>query len=223
MPRARPPRLSILVVHGERTFGESLAIALQDRHSHVARAAATEAEALAVLAESLPDVVLADGRAGAAARTIRRILDTRQEAEVIALVPEEGELARARVLDAGAVAFLPTSSSVAEIADAVVAVHQDRELIGAEERRELARALRRARIEEATEQQRAKRLTSRQTEILQLMADGMSSRDIADRLGLSPNTLRTHVYNILTRLGAHSKLEAMAVAIRQGMVSTGGG
>ena len=52
------------------------------------------------------------------------------------------------------------------------------------------------------------------------MADGLSARDIAGHLGMSPLTLRTHVQNILMRLGVHTKVEALAVAIRHGKVSS---
>jgi two-component system nitrate/nitrite response regulator NarL len=79
--------------------------------------------------------------------------------------------------------------------------------------------LRRRRHQESTERQRANRLTPRQTQIMQMMADGASSEEIARRLKVSPYTLRTHVQNILTRLGVHTKVEAMAIAIRHGKIS----
>ena len=52
------------------------------------------------------------------------------------------------------------------------------------------------------------------------MATGMSSDAIAKALGMSPHTLRTHTQNILTKLGVHSKMEALVIAIRHGAVST---
>jgi two-component system, NarL family, nitrate/nitrite response regulator NarL len=51
------------------------------------------------------------------------------------------------------------------------------------------------------------------------MADGASPDQISERLGVSPYTLRTHVQNVLTKLGVHSKLEALAFAIRHGKVA----
>src|SRR5687767_2598005 len=56
--------------------------------------------------------------------------------------------------------------------------------------------------------ERAERLTLREIEVLQLTADGLSMDRIAARLEISPNTIRTHVQNALTKLGVHSKLEA---------------
>jgi two-component system nitrate/nitrite response regulator NarL len=51
-----------------------------------------------------------------------------------------------------------------------------------------------------------------------MLAQGIPTSEIAGKLGMSPLTLRTHVQNILTRLGVHTKLEAMALAIRHGKV-----
>ena len=61
-------------------------------------------------------------------------------------------------------------------------------------------------------------LTSREREVLGLMASGLTNRDIAARLYLSVNTIRGHVQHILDKLDAHSKLEAVVIAARQGLV-----
>ncbi len=61
-------------------------------------------------------------------------------------------------------------------------------------------------------------LTSRELDVLRLMASGLTNRDIATELYLSVNTIRGHVQRVLDKLGAHSKLEAVAIADRQGLV-----
>jgi DNA-binding NarL/FixJ family response regulator len=61
-------------------------------------------------------------------------------------------------------------------------------------------------------------LTVRQRETLSLMVAGMGNKDIAGRLGLRLNTVRNHVQNVLVKLDAHSKLEAVAIAAREGLV-----
>jgi DNA-binding CsgD family transcriptional regulator len=66
--------------------------------------------------------------------------------------------------------------------------------------------------------QRAERLTSREVQILQMTADAVPSEEIAERLGISRHTLRTHMQNALMKLGVHSKLEAITLAIRTGKV-----
>jgi DNA-binding NarL/FixJ family response regulator len=64
----------------------------------------------------------------------------------------------------------------------------------------------------------AEHLTAREIEVLQLLAEGASSREIAERLGVSPNTVRTHVQGILSKLQVHSRLEAAAFAVRLDLV-----
>lgn len=64
-------------------------------------------------------------------------------------------------------------------------------------------------------------LTARELEIVALMAKGRSTAGMAEQLSLSPHTVRNHVRNILGKLGAHSKLEAVVVASRLGLVDVG--
>ena len=61
-------------------------------------------------------------------------------------------------------------------------------------------------------------LTTREREVLGLIVDGFGSVEIADRLGITTNTVRTHVQAILTKLQVHSRLEAAAFAVRHGLV-----
>ena len=92
-------------------------------------------------------------------------------------------------------------------------------MIDPEELSRLQRYLRHRRHQQETERQRANRLTPRQREILQMLADGVPVPTIAEQLGMSRLTLRTHVQNILTRLGVHTKTEAVTVAIRHGKIT----
>jgi two-component system nitrate/nitrite response regulator NarL len=64
----------------------------------------------------------------------------------------------------------------------------------------------------------ARQLTVRELEVLELLAQGAASSEIARRLGVSPNTVRTHVQGILTKLQVHSRLEAAAFAVRHQLV-----
>ncbi len=64
----------------------------------------------------------------------------------------------------------------------------------------------------------AKRLTARELEVLRLVAEGCDNETIADRLGVDRVTVRTHVTAVLTKLDAHSRLQAVARAVRLGVV-----
>lgn len=65
-------------------------------------------------------------------------------------------------------------------------------------------------------------LTAREREVLKLLVDGLTGNAIADRLGISTNTVRTHVQSILTKLQVHSRLEAATFAVRHGIVGSNG-
>jgi PAS domain S-box-containing protein len=67
---------------------------------------------------------------------------------------------------------------------------------------------------------RAGRLTPREREIVQMIADGLTDREIALRLGLSPATARTHARNLIGKLGAHTRAQAVAIAIRRGDIAS---
>jgi DNA-binding CsgD family transcriptional regulator len=82
------------------------------------------------------------------------------------------------------------------------------------------RRLRTRRVADGDLERRLARLTPREIEILQRMADGLGPEQIADQLGMSRHTLRTHTQNILTKLGVHSKIEAVVAAIRFAKVRT---
>lgn len=64
----------------------------------------------------------------------------------------------------------------------------------------------------------AKVLTDREREILAMLVEGADSREIASRVGIMPNTVRTHIQNVLTKLQVHSRLEAAALATRAGLL-----
>lgn len=61
-------------------------------------------------------------------------------------------------------------------------------------------------------------LTAREAEILALVADGLESRQIAGELFVSPDTVRTHVANVLTKLNARTRAQAVAIAVRKGWI-----
>jgi len=66
-------------------------------------------------------------------------------------------------------------------------------------------------------------LTARESEVLQCMVDGLSRPEIAIRLGLSSNTVRTHTQNLIAKLGVHSTLESVALALRHGIRASSDG
>jgi DNA-binding NarL/FixJ family response regulator len=211
------------VVDDHRTFAEALGMAVGMQKGFTAQVAKSGREAIEIAGRERPDVVLMDlqmpGMGGLEA--IRKIRELDPGAKVIVLSAHDDDLRKGQAVEAGASGYISKLTPLEDVPTMVRRLHSGEPLIDSHEKARLLRNLRRQRHQEATERQRANRLTPRQIEILQMMADGVAVADIARRLEVSPFTLRTHVQNILTRLSVHRKEEALVVAIRHGKISAG--
>jgi two-component system, NarL family, response regulator LiaR len=220
MPRTSQP-IKVLIVDDQRTFGEALSLALSKEKDLRVLDVVTDGDSAVRASERQhPDVVLMDlampGMDGI--ETTRRIVEEDSDARVILLTGHVGDLTTARAVQAGATGCLPKTEAVIDLAGAVRRAHAGEPLLDPEEVEASLRRLRHRRAQEATVEQRLERLTPRELEILQLIADGVSSEKIAPSLGVSPHTLRTHLQNVLTKLKVHSKLDAVVLAIRHGKI-----
>jgi DNA-binding NarL/FixJ family response regulator len=216
------PVLAVLVVDDHRTFAEALGVVFGLEKDFRVELAANGLEAVAAAERHHPDVVLMDlempGMGGVEA--IRKVRSASPETHVLVLSGHDDDLLRAEAVEAGAVGFVSKFTPLDDLPDVIRRVGQGEGAINRHEADRLARLLHRRRSQQATERQRANRLTPRQTEILQMMADGVTDLDIAQKLNLSHYTLRTHMQNILTRLSVHTKVQALAMAIRQGKIAS---
>lgn len=220
-PTTRP--ITILIVDDERTFGEALQLALrQEKDLKVIDVAVTGDAAMRVVDEQHPDVVIMDvampGMNGIEAT--RKIKEEDPDAQVLILSGHEDPLLLARAVQAGAVGLLRKTEAIVNVASSVRRAYRGESIHEQEEVESAMRRLRHRRDAEADAKRRLERLTPRERQILERMATGMSSEAIATALNMSPHTLRTHMQNILTKLGVHSKMEALVIAIRHGAVST---
>lgn len=216
-------RISVLIVDDHRAFGEALGVALDKEEDLDVVAVTADGESATEAAQAKqPDVVLVDlqmpGIDGL--ETSRRIRAVSKETTVVVLTGSEDELALGRAIQAGAHGFLRKTAAVQDLAQAVRTAHRGEPLNAHDEIEFALRRLRRLRARDDDVGQRFDRLTPRELQILQLLADGKSPDDIATQLDVSRNTLRTHIQNVLMKLGVHSKLDAIVAAIRHGRVST---
>ena len=225
-PRSRSPRHSIrvLIADDHRTFAEALRTAIrQERGIAVVGVVHDGEEAVRLTLEKRPDVVLMDvamPKTDGISAT-RRIREERPETRVVMLSAYEDERNVARAIDAGASGFLSKVRSIRDVARSIRAAHRGEQLIEPQEMRRILTQLRHKREQDAAGRDRVDRLTPREVEILQGLADGMTPERLADWLGISRNTLRTHIQNILFKLKVHSKHEALVHAIRHGKVRAG--
>ena len=169
--------------------------------------------AIQLCAEVLPDVILMDMAlpvmdGAAATRAIRQQFP---QVQVIVLTSfKEGELIR-NALEAGAIGYLLKDVSADELVGAIRAAHAGRATLSPEAAQALV---------ETTNQPPAPGLdlTEREREVLALLIEGLNNTQIAGRLTVSPSTIKSHVSNILAKLGVASRTEAVTLALRNRIV-----
>lgn len=172
------------------------------------------AEAITLCGEVSPDVILMDmvmpEMDGAAATRVIR--EKYPQVQVIALTSfKEGKLIK-NALEAGAIAYLLKDVSADDLARAIRAAHAGRATLSPE----AAQAL----IETANQPPMpGLDLTEREREVLTLMTEGLNNTQIAGRLTVSPSTIKSHVSNVLSKLGVASRTEAVTLALRNHIVS----
>lgn len=218
-------RIRVLIADDHRTFAEALKTVIDlERGLVVTEIVNNGRTAVDRTTTEHPDVVLMDVEMPEmdGIEAIRRIKEADPDARILVLSAHEDDTTIARAVEAGASGFLSKLRPVTDIPEAVRAAVRGEVLLEPSEVDRVLLHLQTERSEEAATRSRVDRLTPRQVEILQLMADGLSPEEIAEGLEISRHTLRTHVQNILTKLGVHSKLQALALAIRHGKVDAAG-
>ena len=162
----------------------------------------------------LMDYALPDGTGAEATRAIKARWPSARVIMLTAITDDETVLEAIR---AGADGYLTKDRASEEVVSAVRAAHAGEILLPRavvyEIAQRVAMSRRRALVRRPIEQ-----LTPRELEVLGALAEGLSSREICDRLFIAQNTLRTHVQNIMNKLRVHSKLEAVAFALRHRLV-----
>jgi len=209
---------------------QTIRVMLVDDHAMVRRGLATflkvfddlelvgEAEsgekAVQLCAQIHPDVVLMDlmmpEMDGVAAT--RLIRQQYPKVQVVALTSfKEQELVQ-NALQAGAIGYLLKDVAAEDLAQAIRAAHSGRPTLAAEAAQALVHAANRPPVPDYN-------LTEREQDVLALMVEGLNNTQIAARLVVSPSTIKTHVSNILSKLGVASRSEAVALALRSGLVT----
>jgi NarL family two-component system response regulator LiaR len=169
--------------------------------------------AIRLCAEILPDVILMDmvmpDMDGAA--TTRAIRRQFPQVQVIALTSfKEGDLVK-HALEAGAIGYLLKDVTADELAAAIRAAHAGRATLSPQ----AAQAL----VETANQPPApGQDLTERELEVLALMVEGLNNTQIAGRLTISSSTVKSHVSNILSKLGVASRTEAVTLALRNRLI-----
>ncbi|MGA2010628.1 MAG: response regulator transcription factor [Solirubrobacteraceae bacterium] len=201
-------QLEVIVVEDHLTIRRGVELLLRDAGFRIAGVASQVQEARALLARRRFDVALIDVRLGqeSSVALVEEILRERPDAPIVLYTGHtRGDAGLHAAVRAGARGFVLKSSPAPTLIDALHAVAAGGNYIDAQ----LAGML-----SEDSELARLAALSPRELEILELLADGLNGQMIAERLFLSPETVRTHVRNATSKLGARTRVQAVALVVR---------
>lgn len=215
----RPVKVVVVEDHPVTARGIALVLGEHD-DIDVVGTARTAADGERLAAEHRPDVLLADlhlpDRTGAElAESVRGI---RPDIAVVILSADDSEEAMLEAVEAGAVGYLVKSEVDSGIPDAVRRAAAGDMLVPPEMLAGLLQRRRRSAAEQAERERARASLTKREMDVLRLCAEGLDNARIAQRLELRVNSVRGYAQSLLEKLGAHSKLEAVAIAGRLGLL-----
>jgi two-component system, NarL family, response regulator LiaR len=182
----------------------------------------TAEQAVEICREHHPDVVLMDivfkgGIDGIEAT--RRIKEISPATKVVIMTAHDDERLLVDAVEAGASGFLGKDEAADQVLAAAKAAAEGEVLIDPATLTRLLHQVAREREARRDALTLLESLTEREREILELLSQGMRNDGIAQKLYISPQTVQTHVRNVLAKLGVHSKLEAVAFAVKNGVVT----
>jgi DNA-binding NarL/FixJ family response regulator len=224
MGEASREPIQILICDDHRVLTDTLvSIVEQDPELHlITPPLHTAEEGVEAVRRSHPDVVLMDvefhGDMNGIEAT-RQIKEQDPDTVVVIMTAEEDDRLLLAAVEAGASGFLKKTEGVDEFLDAVKAAAAGEVLIDRAALTRLLARVAREREDRVQAQRKLDRLTPRERAVLDLSVQGVRNEEIARQLFISQETVQTHIRNLLRKLGVHSKLEAVAFAIRQGIGS----
>ena len=213
--------IRILVVEDHRMFADALRLLLEAEPEFLFVGAADSGEqALQMVEGACPDVVLMDielpGLDGT--ETTRQLVDRCPETKVVAISALQPDEVVAQAIQAGAVGFVPKTQAADHLIDVVRRAAAGEIVLPAEDLAGTLQRLQDARRTEENAAQALAQLTDREREILQAIAEGRRTEEIGQRLFISPHTVHSHVRSIFMKLGVRSKLDAVLLALRRGII-----
>jgi DNA-binding NarL/FixJ family response regulator len=207
--------IRVLIVDDHEILADSLARVLDEEPDMVSVGRApTLAAARSRVTTATPDVMLLDRRLpdGDGVAAIAELRALRPSMNVVVLTATAADDVLVRAIEQGAAGFVSKTRGIAEVTAAVRAAAAGEAVISPEMLSRLLPKLRRSSGPDTE-------LTRREQEVLEMLSRGLSNAAIAEELHVSVHTVRNHIANLSAKLGAHSKLEALAIAVRRGLVS----
>jgi len=202
-------RIRVMCVDDHRIVREGISLIIDRQPDmEVVGSAASGEESVELFQRCRPDVTLMDLqlRSMSGVEAIRAIRRHDEDARIVVLTMYSGDEDIHRALEAGAATYLLKDTLSDDLIRVVREVHEGKQPIGADVEARLA------------ERAGRPRLTSREVQVLELIAQGMRNKEIAAALGISEETAQVHVKNILAKLKVKDRTAAVNVALRRGII-----
>ncbi len=202
-------RISVLCVDDHQIVREGI-VAIIGRQSdmEVTGTAANGLQAVEAFLQNPPDVTLMDLQLPilSGLEAIRRIRSADANAKIIVLTTYHGDEDVHQALAAGAATYLLKEAALADLAGVVRAVHNGARPLSEDVLRILA------------SRSNYGQLTAREVEVLELIAQGLSNKEVGRALGITEETVKVHVRNIMDKLNVQDRTEAVTMALRRGII-----
>lgn len=213
-------KIRVLLADDHTVFREGIRLLLETQGEfEVVAEAATGDEAVELTRSLRPDVVLMDigmpGMNGLDATRLIREEDA--EARVLILTMHGTDEYFFSALDAGAAGYLLKEAASSDLVSAIESVHRGGMFLYPSLAAKLVEEYFR-RVGSGEERSTYDELTAREREVLQLIGEGLTNREIADRLSISPHTVQTHRVHIMNKLGLHNRAQLVSYAARLGLL-----
>ncbi len=210
----KPPPITIVLIDDNRLFREGLATMIHGQPGYrVLAASANVDEAMTTAREAAPDIVLLDfgleDHDSLSLTTTIRVEVPSARVIIMGLLPLDEDVAA--YVHAGASGFTMKNATFEEFFATIRAVAGGAEVLPRELTNNLFSQITRG-ISEGTRAQALEsvRLTSREREIVNLLGEGLSNKELSTRLNIAVHTVKSHVHNVLEKLALHSRLEVAA-------------
>lgn len=218
--------IRIMLVDDHSSFRQPLAFTLEQEPDFkvVGQAGSlTEAREVVREAELAVDVAVVDLELpdGSGVEFVGELYELEPQVLTLVLSAYSDKELLAQAIEAGAAGVLHKSSRLKEIVNAVRRLEAGEQLLSQQEVIEAVRLVNRQRREDREAQLTIGKLTPREREVLRALAEGLSDKEIAERLYVGIGTVRTHITSILAKLGVQSRLQALVFAVRHGLVKVG--